>query len=52
MGLYNILSDTDLEERIINPGKRVSQKAMTQQEIPAWLDLLAADIAQLKQNPR
>jgi integrase len=51
-GIYNILSDSDLEERIANLGKRVSQGDITQQEILLRLNSLAADIAELKQNPR
>jgi hypothetical protein len=51
-GIYNILSDTDLEERIKNLGKRVGQGDITQQEILMRLNSLAADIAEIKQNPR
>jgi integrase len=49
-GIYNILSDTDLAERITNLGKRVSQEDITQQEIISRLDLLAAEIAEIKQK--
>lgn len=51
-GIYNILSDNDLEERIRNLGKSVSQGDLTQQEILSKLNSLATDIAELKQNPR
>ncbi len=51
-GIYNILSDTDLEGRIKNLGKAVIQGDITQQEILLRLNSMAADIAELKQNPR
>ena len=49
-GIYNILSDSDLEERIKNLGKRVGQGDINQQEILDRLSSLAEDLAELKQN--
>jgi len=49
-GIYNILSDSDLEDRIKNLGKRVSEGEITRQEIISRLDLLAAEIADIRRN--